>query len=139
MANVYARIKKEIEFKDESGTVHKVPVTFEVPQVETFAELPEFYGSEDEVVRRENKAIGRAAIAGPMLALGKTSAKTLADFMAEVEAEVAKAKKYRPEQTDGVSKSKLVDSVKSILANKDKALTMSVADILAALEAGESL
>ena len=126
----YAKVTKKIEH-EKFGTSEQ---EFQVPQVDDLPELVQFYGSEQEVVSRNNRVIARSAPQSSLLRLNKSTATTPAEFAAEIEKEKGATKNYKPEASGGLSKAakaEQVDKLQSLATeDADKLKSMSKEDIL---------
>lgn len=98
-----------------------VNVKFQVPQADDLTELIQLYGSESEVVTRNNRVLARSAPQSSVLRLPKSTAATLQEYTAEIEKEKAQTKNYKPEASGGLSKARKAEAVDKIasLATED--------------------
>lgn len=130
----YAKVTKTIEHQ-KFGKVENVE--FQVPQVDDLPELVQFYGSEQEVVSRNNRVIARSAPQSSILRLTKSEAANATEFAAAIEVEKAQTKNYKPEASGGLSKAakaEQVDKLSSLATeDADKLKAMSKEEILAML------
>lgn len=107
-------IDKEIEVTHPK--FGKAKVLFSVPQVESLPELVQFYGSEQEVVSRNNRVIARSAPQSSLLRLPKSEAANPTEYAQEIEKEKAQTKNYKPEASGGLSKASKAEAVDKIAA-----------------------
>lgn len=130
----YAKVSKTIEHP-KFGKIENVE--FQVPQVDDLPELVQFYGSEGEVVSRNNRVIARSAPQSSILRLSKSEAANATEFAQAIEVEKGQTKNYKPEASGGMSKAakaEVVDKITSLAAeDADKLKAMSKEEILAML------